>query len=68
MRVKNKRNIIFAIIIVALLITGSLVLAISQRNNKANKNTPTQVKNTLGYISKTDKNSLMPEVKYHHWK
>ncbi|MGH4139631.1 family 2 glycosyl transferase [Clostridium sp.] len=58
MKAKNKRFIVFAIIIVGLLVTVPLVLFILQKNTNANKDTPTQVEKTPGYISKTDKNSF----------
>lgn len=56
MIVKKKKTILFAIIIFGLLITVTLALFVLHKNNKANKNTTVVIKNTLGYISKTDKN------------
>ena len=53
---KNKKNIFSIIIIFSLLITVTLVIFISQKNNKAKKNIKAVVKNTLGFTSKTDKN------------
>lgn len=58
MTAKNKRSIFFGVIIFSLLITVTLVFFVSQKSNKENKNTTATVNNTLGYISKTDKNSF----------
>ncbi len=56
--IKNKKNIFIGIIIFILLSTITLTLFIFSKKNVSNKESTAVVKNTLGYISKTDKNSF----------
>ena len=58
MMIKNKKNIFIGIIIFILLSTITLTLFIFSKKNVSNKESTAVVKNTLGYISKTDKNSF----------